>query len=134
MMKKIRLVAILSATFAPALGLAQMVSTPEQPEICPERPGEPEIIANMDFRDSHKTRLLQRMYVARSFELIVDQQNCTCDNRFPSWEPVVNYYLEHYAGIEDRHEIYAAQDPYDDAVNARRSEARELCVAAGNWN
>lgn len=123
---------LVCASGGPAI--AQMVTTEEATEICPERPGEPAIIENMDFREAHRTLLLQRMYTAVSFQEIVETGDCSCDKRFPPWEPVVTYYLENYAMIEDRHEIYAAQDPYDDAVNATRRQVREICVAAGNWN
>lgn len=114
--------------------VAQMVTTGEATEVCPDRPGDPAIIENMDFREAHRTVLLQRMYTAVSYQNITETGDCSCDNRFPSWEPVVTYYLENYAMIEDRHEIYAAQDPYDEVVNTTRRQVREICVAAGNWN
>lgn len=114
--------------------VAQMVTTEGATEVCPERPGDPAIIENMDFREAHRTVLLQRMYTAVSYQNIAETGDCSCDNRFPSWEPVVTYYLENYAMIEDRHEVYAAQDPYDEVVNTTRRQVREICVAAGNWN
>lgn len=122
--------------FTPASAIAQLVPKPETEEFsfCPSRPGEPLVISNMDVKEAHKSILLQRMYLALSFHTIVSTGVCSCENRFPSWEPIVEYYLENYAHLEDRHEVYAATDTYDESIRTNRIRAREICVARGHWN
>ena len=62
----------------------------ETSEVCPNRPSEPEIIADLDVRESHKRILVQRMYRAAAFQDIVDTGRCTCEVRFPSWDVAVD--------------------------------------------
>lgn len=113
--------------------VAQMVTAPETEQICPDRPPEPELLENMTVREVHRKLLVQNMYYAYRSQLVVESGECTCENRFPSWEPVVKYYLENYARLEDRWDIDAAQEPYEDAKEAYREQLREICVAQNNW-
>lgn len=132
-MRQVAMLMIAGVLF-PGAAMAQLVTPSEGGQVCANKPDEPVIIQNMDTRESHRVRLLQRMYTATAFADIVEAGECTCERRFPSWEPVVDYYLQNYAKLEDRHDIYAAREPYDDVVNQTRTDARTICVEAGNWN
>ncbi|MGB3795832.1 MAG: hypothetical protein WA957_05960 [Alteraurantiacibacter sp.] len=101
---------------------------------CPERRSiEPDFFNTFDFRDAHRVELIQRMNTAKAFTKIVETGDCSCENRFPDWDETINYYLEHYAGIQDRHEIYDETTVYRNTINARRLDARAICVSQGNW-
>ena len=124
---------IFVASLAPAA--AQLVPEPadQAPASCPNRPADPVIIENMDFRDAHRVIFIRDMYRAYTFNNVVESGACGCEQRYPSWEPVVQYYLEHYAGIEDRHELREHGRAYDNTIQAYRGTAREICLAAGTW-
>ena len=106
----------------------------ETSEVCPNRPSEPEIIADLDVRESHKRILVQRMYRAAAFQDIVDTGRCTCEVRFPSWDVAVDYYLENYSRIDDQYEVQQATKTYRSSIAANRAKVRELCEAQGNWD
>ena len=101
---------------------------------CSERRSvEPIFFDTFDFRDAHRIELIQRMNTAHAFSTIVETGDCSCENRFPDWDDAIEYYLEHYAGIKDRHEIYAQTDIYRKTINAQRDTARAICTSQGNW-
>ena len=106
----------------------------ETSEVCPNRPSEPEIIADLDVRESHKRILVQRMYRAAAFQDIVDTGRCTCEVRFPSWDVAVDYYLENYSRIDDQYEVQQATKTYRSSIAANRAKVRELCQTQGNWD
>lgn len=121
-------------TLMPAIGSAQLVpDTTENSAVCPNRPAEPQIIANMDFRDADRVILIKRMYGAASLQSVVDTADCSCATRFPEWDQVIEYYLNHYSGIENRWEIAEATKPYGRAISQNRPAAREICIEQGNW-
>lgn len=131
---KVVLYAVLSASMSlPTVSAAQMVSSGQTSEICPGRPNEPPIIQNMPVQEAYRTLLLQAMYSAYRYELVVQTGTCSCENRFPSWEPVVEYYLENYARLEDEWDVMDAQRPYDAAKRLHREPHRTICVQQGNW-
>jgi len=127
--------AALAATLAATPVTAQFVSSSESTEtgVCPNRPPSPLIVENMDVRDAHRATLIQRMYSAGSLSSIVETGNCDCETRFPSWEPAVEYYLENYAMLENRHEIQSRTSHYRRVINDSRDQAREVCRGQGNW-
>ena len=106
----------------------------ETSEVCPNRPSEPEIIADLDVRESHKRILVQRMYRAAAFQDIVDTGRCTCEVRFPSWDVAVDYYLENYSRIDDQYEVQQITKTYRTSIAANRAKVSELCEAQGNWD
>jgi len=103
-------------------------------EPCSERRHlEPEYFDTFDVRDAHKVELIQRMRTAQAFNTIVETGECSCEDRFPNWAAAIKYFQENYAGIEDRHEIYAQTAIYREIINSRRLDARAICVTDGNW-
>ena len=126
---------LMAVMLAPAIASAQMVApAPEAvPDVCPNRPSNPAIIENMGVKDAHLTLLLQGMYKAVAYQNIVETGSCRCDQRFPSWEPVVQYYLEHYAGQDDHNTVRERRSYYRQSSSANRPQVRDLCIAAGNW-
>ena len=106
----------------------------ETSEVCPNRSSEPEIIADLDVRESHKRILVQRMYRAAAFQDIVDTGRCTCEVRFPSWDVAVDYYLENYSRIDDQYEVQQITKTYRLSIAANRAKVRELCQTQGNWD
>lgn len=126
---------LMLAMFAPALANAQLVSpsAPQNVSACADRPDEPVVIQNMDVREANRVLFLRDMYRAYTFNDIVETGTCDCSQRYPEWQPVVEYYFEHYAGIDDRHELRERARPYRDVIDSRRSQARDICLAAGTW-
>lgn len=129
-------IAALSCITVPSISGAQLVATPSPrpTSACADRPSEPLIIQNMDAREANRVLFLRDMYRAYTFNGIVESGTCSCEQRYPSWEPVVEYYLEHYAIIEDRHELREYGKPYQNTINEHRTIARDICLASGTWN
>ena len=124
----------LAATVLDAISQQALANESETFPFCQDRPEEPPIISDMGPKDAHRAYLLQRMYRAHSFDLIASRNDCSCDNRFPDWEPVLAEYRERFARLEDRHDVYEATEQYEAAIRSKRTLARELCVAKGHWN
>lgn len=119
----------------PTIAVAQLVAPAgKQAEtVCPVRPDDPAIIENMSIREGHLTLLLKEMYKAMAYQDIATSGTCRCDQRFPSWEPVVTYYLKHYAGDNDHNSVRERRTYYRDAAQSNRPAVREICIADGNW-
>jgi hypothetical protein len=114
---------------------AQSVSTTANSDyaFCANRPDRPEIVENMPFREAHRGILIQRMYTANAMTAVVENDDCSCETRFPAWDDTVEQYLELYAGIEDRHEIRSLTSGFTRSINDLRKLARPTCVEVGNW-
>ena len=119
----------------PSVAVAQLVSgpTPQTASVCAKIPAEPAILQNMDGRDANRVLFLRDMYRAYTFNDIVETGKCSCKQRYPAWEPVVEYYLEHYSRIKDRHELRENAEPYHNTINNYRAAARNICIASGTW-
>lgn len=129
-----RLLLVALATLS-ASAHAQLVPEPrdQAPELCPDRPSDPSIIAEMGVRDAHLALLLRGMYKASAYQDIVETGTCACDQRFPDWEPVVRYYLRTYAGEDDHGVVRERRSFYRESASANRPRVREICLGAGNW-
>jgi hypothetical protein len=114
---------------------AQLVPAPSAPAppVCPDRATEPDLVTDMDVREAHRAILLRNMYKAAAYETIATTGACTCDQRFPDWEPIVAHYLETYAGEVDRNVLRERQSFYLRSSNLNRPAVRRICMAAGNW-
>lgn len=133
-MRVVSAIAILIA-ITPAWVSAELVpSETVTPEVCPVRPPEPPLIANMDMRESHRVILVQRMYRAASYQEIVATGDCSCEKRFPAWDVAVDYYLENYARLQDRYEIQEVTKKYRNSISQNRSTVRDLCTAQEIWD
>ena len=114
---------------------AQLASAPgDELLVCPDRPPEPELVSNMELKESHKAILIQRMYRATSYVAILEAGECSCANRFPTWDTVVDYYLANYARLEARFEIQERTKYYRNSIDQNRPAVRDLCIAQDNWD
>lgn len=102
------------------------------PDICPERPTEPDWIQNIALRDAYQRVLVQDIYRAQNIERIVETGSCGCAVRFPAWDQAETTFQENH-GASDRFEMLQASDTYNRRANDLRSEAQAICEAAGNW-
>lgn len=132
MIRHLIIVAVLCTPFTAS---AQLVPLPDEPDhlVCPSRPSNPAIIENMGVRDAHLTLLIQSMYKAAAYQDIAETRSCSCDQRFPEWEPVVEYYLENYADEDDHNAVRERRSYYRQSASANRPIVRDTCTAAGNW-
>ena len=103
-----------------------------QPDVCPDRPPEPQWMQDIDVRESHKRLLIQQIYRAQSMQRIAEAQSCECPTRYPSWEAAEGVFVEHFATSE-YWDIVEATSAYRRQANELRSEAMPICEAAGNW-
>ena len=102
------------------------------PDVCQERPPEPEWIRKIDMRDAYKRLLVQQIYRAQSMRRIVSAQNCSCTTRYPSWEAAEAMFFDRYAAAE-YWDVVEATSEYRRRANELRLEAMPICEAAGNW-
>ena len=125
---------LLITSLSPAT--AELVPAPvaEERDACPDRPTDPIALASMDFRERGDFGiLLKNMYKATAYNDIAQTETCTCEQRFPEWQPVVDYFLENYAGETDRNRIRERESFYLRSSNSNRPTVREICTAEGNW-
>lgn len=126
--------AILATFFAvPALGERNLVPSLENaPDVCVDRPAEPDWMENIALREAYKRVLVQDIYRAQNLERIVEEGSCDCSTRFPAWDAAEALFLEQFATAE-RWEMLEASDEYNRRANAARPDAMAICEAAGNW-
>ncbi|MBM1691161.1 hypothetical protein JQV55_17930 [Sulfitobacter geojensis] len=102
------------------------------PDVCPERPNEPNWMQNIALRDAYHRVLVQDIYRAQNMERIVETGSCDCATRFPTWDTAEGAFRENHADA-DRAEMLQASDTYNRLANDLRSQAKAICEAAGNW-
>ena len=126
--------ALLTALLAaPALAERDLVpSLDNAPDICLDRPAEPDWMQNIALREAYKRVLVQDIYRAQNLERVVEEGNCDCDTRFPSWDAAEAVFFERFASAE-RWEMLEASDGFNRRASAVRSEAMAICEAADNW-
>ena len=102
------------------------------PDVCPERPNEPDWMQNIALRDAYKRVLVQDIYRAQNMERIVETGSCECADRFPTWDRAEDTFRDSHADA-DRSGMLQASDTYNRLANDLRSQAKAICEAAGNW-
>ena len=102
------------------------------PDVCSQRPNEPDWMENIALRDAYQRVLVQDIYRAQSMERVVETGSCDCATRFPSWDSAEGTFRENHADA-DRSEMLQASDTYNRRANELRSQAQAICEAAGNW-
>lgn len=107
-------------------------SLESSPDVCSERPNEPEWMENIALRDAYKRVLVQDIYRALNMERIVETGSCDCATRFPIWDSAEATFRENHAGA-DRSDMLQASDGYNRRANELRSQAQAICEATGNW-
>ncbi|MEH6739025.1 MAG: hypothetical protein V7695_10850, partial [Sulfitobacter sp.] len=56
------------------------------PDVCSERPNEPDWMQNIALRDAYQRVLVQDIYRAQNMERVVETKSCDCATRFPTWD------------------------------------------------
>ena len=102
------------------------------PDICSERPNEPDWMENIVLRDAYQRVLVQDIYRAQSIERIVETGSCDCATRFPTWNSAEGTFRENHADA-DRSEMLQASNTYNRRANELRPQAQAICESAGNW-
>ena len=102
------------------------------PDVCPERPSEPDWMQNIALRDAYQRVLVQDIYRAQNLERIVETESCDCATRFPTWDSAEGTFRENHANA-DRSDMLQASDTYNRQANELRPQAQAICEAAGNW-
>ena len=123
----------LSLAAAPALAERNLVPSLERSfDVCPDRPVEPSWMQEIPLRQAYQRVLVQDIYRAQNLERVVENGNCDCATRFPSWDAAEGVYRERYAS-DERWEMLKASDVHNRRANDARLEAKAICEAAGNW-
>lgn len=128
------ILALASATF-PAKTFAERNLVPSldpQPDVCVERPAEPNWMQDIDLREAYQRILLQDIYRARNLEQIIATGTCACATRFPAREAAETEFFERFATAE-RWEMLEASENYNRRANSARPDAMAICEAEGNW-
>jgi hypothetical protein len=102
------------------------------PDVCPERPNEPDWMENIALRDAYQRVLVQDIYRAQNMERVVETGSCDCATRFPTWDTAEGTFRENHAEA-DRSEMLQASDYYNRRANDLRPQAQAICEATGNW-
>ncbi|MEQ6204774.1 hypothetical protein ABMC88_17160 [Sulfitobacter sp. HNIBRBA2951] len=102
------------------------------PDVCSERPNEPDWMENIALRDAYQRVLVQDIYRAQNMERVVETGSCDCASRFPTWDKAEVIFRENHADA-DRSEMLQASDTYNRRANELRPQPQAICEAAGNW-
>jgi len=124
---------VLGLIAAPLLAEPNLIPSLESiPDVCSERPNEPDWMENIALRDAYQRVLVQDIYRAQSMARIVETRLCDCATRFPTWDSAESTFRENHADA-DRSEMLQASDTYNRRANDLRPQAQAICEAAGNW-
>ena len=107
-------------------------SLESSPDVCSERPNEPDWMENIALRDAYQRVLVQDIYRAQNMERIVETGSCDCATRFPTWDSAEGTFRENHADA-DRSDMLQASDTYNRRANDLRPQAQAICESAGNW-
>ena len=107
-------------------------SLESSPDVCTERPNEPDWMQNIALRDAYQRVLVQDIYRAQNLERIVETGSCDCATRFPTWDSAEGTFRENHVNA-NRSDMLQASDIYNRRANELRPQARTICEAAGNW-
>jgi hypothetical protein len=102
------------------------------PDVCPERPDEPDWMENIALRDAYQRVLVQDIYRAQNMERVEETGSCDCATRFPSWESAEGTFRANHEDA-DRSDMLQASATYNRRANELRPQAQAICEAAGNW-
>ena len=127
------LTAVLGSIAAPLMAERNLIPSLEStPDVCPERPNEPDWMQNIALRDAYQRVLVQDIYRAQNIERIIETGSCGCSVRFPTWDSAEGTFRENHVNA-DRSEMLRASDTYNRRANDLRPQAQAICEAAGNW-
>lgn len=127
------LTAVLGLIAPPLMAERNLVPSLESiPDVCSERPVEPDWMQNIALRDAYHRVLVQDIYRTQNMERIVETGSCDCATRFPTWDTAEGTFRENHADA-DRSEMLQASDTYNRRANDLRPQAQAICEATGNW-
>jgi len=125
--------AVLALIAPPLLAERNLVPSLESvPDVCSERPSEPDWMQNIALQDAYQRVLVQDIYRAQSMERVVEMESCDCATRFPTWDSAEVTFRENHTD-SNRSEMLQASGTYNRRANDLRSQAKAICEAAGNW-
>ncbi|WP_226561671.1 hypothetical protein [Salipiger thiooxidans] len=107
-------------------------SLSSEPDVCADRPEEPDWMEDIGVRDAYKRVLVHDIYRAQNLERIVASGTCACETRFPIWDEAEAEFRDRFASAE-RWEMLEASDDYNRRANTLRPDAMAICQAEGNW-
>ena len=124
---------VLGLVSPPSMAERNLIPSLESiPDVCSERPNEPDWMQNIALRDAYQRVLVQDIYRAQNMERVVETGSCDCATRFPTWDSAEVTFRENHADA-DRSEMLQASDIYNRRANNLRPQAQAICEAAGNW-
>jgi hypothetical protein len=124
---------VLGLTAPPLVAERNLIPSLESiPDVCSERPNEPDWMENIALRDAYQRVLVQDIYRAQSMERVVETGSCDCAARFPTWDSAEGTFRENHAGA-NRSEMLQASATYNRRANELRPPAQAICEATGNW-
>jgi len=124
---------VLGLVAPPLLAERNLIPSLENiPDVCSERPNEPDWMQNIALRDAYQRVLVQDIYRAQNIERVVETGSCDCATRFPTWDSAEVTFRENHADA-DRSEMLQASDTYNRRANDLRPQAKTICEAVGNW-
>ena len=107
-------------------------SLESSPDVCSERPSEPDWMENIALRDAYQRVLVQDIHRAQNLDQIVQTGSCDCELRFPTWDSAEGTFRENHADA-GRSDMLQATDTYNRRANELRPQAQAICEATGNW-
>ena len=106
--------------------------SPQQYQICNDRPARPTWMDEINPREAYKALTLMDLYELRAWQSINETGDCGCDIRFPVWEAAeeeFNKALREAPAVEHT----AAQREIRRQRNDLRHAVQDICEAEGNW-
>lgn len=124
---------VLGLNASPLMAERNLIPSLESiPDVCPDRPNEPDWMENIALRDAYQRVLVQDIYRAQSMERVVETGSCDCATRFPTWDSAEVTFRENHARA-NRSEMLQASATYNRRANELRPPAQAICEATGNW-
>ncbi|MDF1671303.1 MAG: hypothetical protein P1U83_17000 [Roseovarius sp.] len=124
---------VLGLNASPLMAERNLIPSLESiPDVCPDRPNEPDWTENIALRDAYQRVLVQDIYRAQSMERVVETGSCDCATRFPTWDSAEVTFRENHARA-NRSEMLQASDIYNRRANDLRPQAKTICETVGNW-
>jgi hypothetical protein len=137
-MRNLCIAAVFAATALPALAQTPITNDltvtmePQRYRICNDRPARPIWVEEVNPREAYKALTLMGLYELRSWEAIVQSEDCSCEIRFPDWAAAAAEYTERFADISAP-EHTQTQRALRRQTNDLRHAVQAICEAQGNW-
>ncbi|RLQ84964.1 hypothetical protein [Notoacmeibacter ruber] len=100
--------------------------------VCPDRPKEPKWEGNQNIKAAWKGILLQKIYEIQSYEAVIQNDDCSCEVRFPKWNRAMQVYTENFSELTYR-DGFEVEDKIRARAKALRGQAKAICDRGGLW-